>query len=377
MKKISVLVMPLIVMTTITGCKNNNPKPKVHLVFGALGYKLTNNDQEVVNGTYDLGETVSLKLTINSDYADYIEMPTLISLTTASGDLYPNYTYNVTTGELKVVINEDISVSASTIYKNNLPSFGECSWAEIDKISRLGIADKIFNLGDIKVLKDYNEGNGYKEDINVRIMGFNHDDLANGSGKAGISLEFAVIPTYGPNVWYPYDSDYHGNTNFPESGVNKRFLNSETEPDMFLTSIPNELRYAIKPVIKYASVGETYELTPYITKGFIIAYSECCEDMTHPDARYEGDIYELYKGHPEYLVKLGGQGQGGAYGFGYLTRSPRKYDVSLHGDHTNPYDGVWSSGLTAPVDFVPWDIGDNQDYARYNGAAMGVVCFCI
>lgn len=371
--------MPLMAVSLLASCGNNNPEPKARLVFGALGYKLMDNEREVINETYALGETIDFKLTVNSDYADYVKMPTLIYITTASGDLYSNYTYNATTGALKIIINEDISVSAFTIYKDNLPSFNDCSWTEIDKISRLGIADKIFNLGDIKVLKDYNEGDGYKEDIDVRIMGFNHDDLADGSGKAGISLEFAVIPTQGPSNWYPYNPHRQGNTNFPESDISKRFLNSETEPDMFLTSIPNELRRAIKPVIKYASVGKTYELTPYVTKGFIIAYSECCEDMTYPDARYEGDIYELYIGHPEYLTKLGAKGQGGAAGFGYLTRSPRKYDVGAAGDHTNPYDGVWASDLGAPgpVDFHPWDVGDNRGYAQYNGAAAGVVCFCI
>lgn len=48
------------------------------------------------------------------------------------------------------------------------------TWAEISDASQAGIAKEIWNIGD--------EKDGYE------IVGFDHDDLANGSGKAGITF---------------------------------------------------------------------------------------------------------------------------------------------------------------------------------------------
>lgn len=67
-----------------------------------------------------------------------------------------------------------------------LPPIGQTlesySWAEIDAISKAGKASEYFQLGDTKTFT--HNGTTYS----VEIEDFNHDDLADGSGKAGISF---------------------------------------------------------------------------------------------------------------------------------------------------------------------------------------------
>ncbi|MDO4807727.1 MAG: TIR domain-containing protein [Coriobacteriales bacterium] len=86
-------------------------------------------------------------------------------------------------------------------------ALAEYSWAELKKISRAiaeagsdadwrviakdyHLVDKDGKLqGDTKSFK-LNDGT----DASVRILGFRHDELADGKGKAGISFEFANVP---------------------------------------------------------------------------------------------------------------------------------------------------------------------------------------
>lgn len=70
------------------------------------------------------------------------------------------------------------------------PVFANNTWEIIDEISRAGYAAEAWNLGDIK--------------DNFMIIGFNHDDLANGTGKAGITLidaQFLSITATIKSAW--------------------------------------------------------------------------------------------------------------------------------------------------------------------------------
>jgi|GEM_PF-2651666 len=62
-------------------------------------------------------------------------------------------------------------------------SFAVDSWQTIANVASCGLAQNFYNVGDEKtfMLQD-------GEIITVVILGFNHDDLSNGYGKAGISL---------------------------------------------------------------------------------------------------------------------------------------------------------------------------------------------
>src|SRR5699024_7403522 len=72
----------------------------------------------------------------------------------------------------------------------------ELSWSEIATISESGNAASFFHIGQEKKVKMLSG-----EDVTFVIVGFNHDDLADGSGKAGItfSLKNGLSETRGMN----------------------------------------------------------------------------------------------------------------------------------------------------------------------------------
>ena len=62
-------------------------------------------------------------------------------------------------------------------------TFAKGSWADIARISEAGEASKYFAVGDTRT-----ENFGTYGNQTIMILGFSHDNLADGSGKAGISI---------------------------------------------------------------------------------------------------------------------------------------------------------------------------------------------
>lgn len=60
------------------------------------------------------------------------------------------------------------------------------SWEDIEKNCAAGIADLVYSIGDLKTIT-LNWGST-TEDIDLEIIGFSHDDLADGTGKATITF---------------------------------------------------------------------------------------------------------------------------------------------------------------------------------------------
>jgi uncharacterized repeat protein (TIGR02543 family) len=79
-----------------------------------------------------------------------------------------------------VAVTGDATYTASWI---ETVTFATGSWADIARISEAGEARKYFNVGDTKVITMGGWGTQ-----TLVILGFDHDDLADGSGKAGISI---------------------------------------------------------------------------------------------------------------------------------------------------------------------------------------------
>lgn len=67
--------------------------------------------------------------------------------------------------------------------------FATASWKQIAEISAAGKAKTYFKIGDTKVVKFDNE------EITIAIAGFDHDDLSDGSGKAGITCVNVDLPS--------------------------------------------------------------------------------------------------------------------------------------------------------------------------------------
>lgn len=125
-------------------------------------------------------------------------------------------------------------------------TFANATWAQIAEISENGEAANYFKVGDTKTV-------AYGDDVlTVTIAGFNHDDLADGSGKAGISIVCKTVPnlklkwnsSYNSSFSYPY-SNAHSTSSSTRNSLPRANLNGTV-----LNSLPADLRSVIKPVTK-------------------------------------------------------------------------------------------------------------------------------
>lgn len=118
------------------------------------------------------------------------------------------------------------------------------TWAQIKSASNTGIAHDLWSVGD--------EKDGYV------IVGFNHDDLADGSGKAGITFAVSNPDITQAGGWAPLGGT--GFIYYKNSAVNTSYLVN------ILNSLPDELTSCIKTVEKQTiatmstSFAVTYEI---------------------------------------------------------------------------------------------------------------------
>lgn len=127
-------------------------------------------------------------------------------------------------------------------------SFAEDSWETINAISTSGLASSTYNIGDEKTISV--DGTDYV----IQIIGFNHDDLSDESGKAGITCQFknCLASTYGMN------SD-NINAGGWEQCQMRTYLSGTVLP-----TLPTDLQSVIKSVNKLTSAGDrdsTYKST--------------------------------------------------------------------------------------------------------------------
>lgn len=100
--------------------------------------------------------------------------------------------------------------------------FSSASWEEISQVAKTGLAGKCYKTTDTKTLL-YRSSMG----ITVSPAGFNHDDKADGSGKAGLSLISINVPAL----------TLTSNASLPTSST-------------MLADLPAELRPLVCPVLK-------------------------------------------------------------------------------------------------------------------------------
>ena len=116
-------------------------------------------------------------------------------------------------------------------------TFANGSWADIAQISEEGRASEYFNVGDTRTLRFGSA------DITLAIAGFNHDDLADGSGKAGMTIVTMNVSPLTKN-WHWSDGSY---CLYDKCDLSQKYL-----PEWFNSNsyIPKELRTHIKSVNK-------------------------------------------------------------------------------------------------------------------------------
>lgn len=131
---------------------------------------------------------------------------------------------------------------------SSVKSFAETSWSDIAKLSDSGYAASVFKVGDEKQIT-LTTG----EVVTMVILGFDHDDLASGGGKAGITLgtKNSLATSYAMNS---ASKTYDGNSGYNAGGWLNSDMRNTTMP-LIKGYLPSEIQDVIKTVKKKTSKG--------------------------------------------------------------------------------------------------------------------------
>lgn len=153
------------------------------------------------------------------------------------------------------------------------------TWEQINKAAELGIAPDIWNVGDEK-----KETLSTGEEITLAIMGFYHDDLAEG-GKAPITFGMKDVL----NTMFSMNS-----SNTTSGGWGNTKMRTNTM-ETYFSQLPQDLQKVIKTVIKKTTAGNGK--TNIVTSSDKLwLFSEVEIDNTTTDAyKGEGLQYEYWK----------------------------------------------------------------------------------
>ena len=170
-----------------------------------------------------------------------------------------------------------------------IKTFETMSWDEISSLSASGEASTYLNVGDEKTITATIEG--VKQELTFVILGFNHDDLADGTGKAGISIGLkglTVKRDYSAFYACKYNDSHYYKTVLPE----------------ILSNLPTELKQNIKTVSKGCMYN--YQLTFTVDcQLFLFSVNEICGDGKLSTVSTQ---YEYCKNNSAF------------YGYSYLSR---------------------------------------------------------
>lgn len=326
--------MPLMAVSLLMSCGNGggNPGPVVNtytITFDCQQCKAYDENNTEVNSV-----TVSVIESERPIYQKFhfggsgvFKTPLKSSISVKKTGTEDAVDYKYANGEVFVPLIGNLTISAKgTSYSKDLE---ESSWDEIAEIAETGRADEFFDIYDpnqpeLNCKKVYLTENGKVQSFPhlVRIIDFNHDDLADGTGKAGITFEFANLITKDDENKTPYLLNWDGiigesgnNFNYRNSVLNT-FLNDETEGEVSaFNMLPDDLNKEgiIKPVNKLVGVNEkeiagkdNYKIASFETKLFSLAYDEIHNPEETPtyvtpgeagDPATGGGVYEYYKGH--------------------------------------------------------------------------------
>lgn len=220
--------------------------------------------------------------------------------------------------------------------------FANASWAQLAELTSLPdeYINDWFKVGETREIQFNNLAH------TLRIIGINHDNLSNGEGKAGLTVEFADVMTNtdGNPLKTFWDEDW--NTNFPGSILNN-LVNS------IIGQLPIDLQSVMKEVSKQVSLGDNWDPNNYLsTRLFPLSCHEMSQDSVK-DTREEGVTYEYYTTNPQSRrVKTTASG---ALCTAYWTRSPRTYEDAhrfskfVNGSGEFEYELVYTDYAFAPA----------------------------
>lgn len=200
------------------------------------------------------------------------------------------YTFDGWTTEV-IPVTENVNYVAKWFEKVD---FASLTWAQIATYAEAGNADKYIELG---AEKTFTTQAGVT--VTARIIGFNHDDLADGTGKAGLTLEVDTSASNqsiggGTNVWYSSSAVAYARKIWWGNSEIRTYWNTENNSSFILQgNLPSDLKKVIKKVRKKAyntvdsvmSYSDDYIWLPSSKElGFTVSGS----------IRDEGECYAIY-----------------------------------------------------------------------------------
>lgn len=195
-----------------------------------------------------------------------------------------NYIFDSWSPEVAIVTG-DISYYATWEEK---VSFATASWEKIAEISESGNATKHFALGNSK---DIVLSNGTV--ITLQIIGFNHDNLADGTGKAGITLlsKYVLTGSAFSNV-----HTYNSVVNWSNCKM-RTYLNSTFEG-----LLPEDFKSVVKAVTKVTTITGNRKTTTHTTndKYWLLSTTEVGYKSMGYGGTADGTRYAMFNAATSY-----------------------------------------------------------------------------
>ncbi|MCQ2752793.1 MAG: InlB B-repeat-containing protein [Bacilli bacterium] len=201
--------------------------------------------------------------------------------------------------EILVTLSDNLTIYAegSDLKGKTLNDF---SWPEISDISFGGlVGETAFKVGEERPVTLIEKGVDQPFSHTLRIIGINHDYLADGTGKAGITFEFSNLVTSKSHYLFSYN--WGGDIdNYSTSTLNNAMNN-----DIY-NMLPEVIKQIIRPAKKMVGESEfgsgVWEATPFYPKLFPLACAEMTADVpegTTPNEDDKNGVYQYYKDHPD------------------------------------------------------------------------------
>lgn len=170
------------------------------------------------------------------------------------------------------------------------------SWTDIAAISEAGEAEQYFKVGDTRQITLSSGGT-----ITVAIAGFNHDTLADGSGRtAGISIVCMTVP----QLTVQWSNNTSGTTFFPYAYTGSGTYTQNSTLRTYLTEtlfgyLPSELQDIIKPVLKKCDGTNSSGTSPNLYETSETLWALSLDEMGHNETGTTnistlGSRYELF-----------------------------------------------------------------------------------
>ncbi len=183
----------------------------------------------------------------------------------------------------------------------------ESSWAQIDAACTNGTASTKYAVGDEKTIT-LTTG----EQVTLQILGFNHDDLADGSGKASITfgIKNLLATVYKMN-----------DTNTNVGGWGSSAMRTSTMATL-LSQLPSDLQSVIKEVSKKTTAGGgATTISTTTDKLFLFSEVEISSTRT---AGYvdEGTQYKYWQDYNTSSGRIKKRSNGSGSALDWFLRSP-------------------------------------------------------